>query len=43
MNNLNELKDLANDYLREIEPAKKFGILLKAEKLLWMCQKGYLT
>lgn len=34
MNNLNELKDLANDYLREIEPAKKFGILLKAEKLL---------
>lgn len=34
MNNINELKDLANDYLREIEPAKKFGILLNAEKLL---------
>lgn len=34
MKNLNELKDLANAYLREIEPAKKFGILLKAENLL---------
>ena len=34
MNKLNELKDLANAYLREIEPAKKFGILLKAEKIL---------
>lgn len=34
MKTINELKELANDYLREIEPAKKFGILLKAEKLL---------
>ena len=34
MNKLNELKDLANAYLREIEPAKKWGMLLKAEKLL---------
>ena len=28
------LKDLARSYLSEIEPAKKFGILLKAETLL---------
>ena len=28
------LKDLAESYLREIEPVKKFGILLKAEKIL---------
>ena len=28
------LKDLARDYLIEIEPAKKFGILLKVESLL---------
>ena len=34
MNELNELKDLANAYLREIEPAKRWGILLKAENLL---------
>jgi hypothetical protein len=34
MKTLNELKTLAENYLREIEPAKKFGILLKAENLL---------
>lgn len=34
MKNYKELKELANAYLREIEPAKKWGILLKAENLL---------
>ena len=34
MKNYKELKELANAYLREIEPAKKFGILLQAESLL---------
>ena len=34
MKNINELKNLAAAYLLEIEPAKKFGILLKAESLL---------
>ena len=34
MKNINELKNLSAAYLLEIEPAKKFGILLKAESLL---------
>lgn len=34
MENITELKNLANAYLREIEPAKKFGILLQAENIL---------
>ena len=34
MNNINELKNLAESYLSEIEPAKKWGILLIAENLL---------
>jgi hypothetical protein len=34
MKTLNELKTLAENYLREIEPAKKWGILMQAESLL---------
>jgi len=34
MKNTETLKELAESYLREIEPAKKWGILLKAENLL---------
>jgi len=34
MKNTETLKELAESYLREIEPVKKFGILLKAENYL---------